>query len=151
VRSTHFSLNSANKHVFSIQLRPRLTSFELSWLAVCVPFSVNFEVRESYSCLTSLSRMGKSRLNSLEDTLGNTLPRRGDLFSTPAGDKDIESEVETKTSQPDSVLQVTDPNIVGWDGDDDPEKAVNWPSRKKWINITLLAILTLLTCVLLSY
>ncbi|KAK9319970.1 major facilitator superfamily domain-containing protein [Lipomyces orientalis] len=35
--------------------------------------------------------------------------------------------------------------IVDWDGPDDPEMALNWPLRKKWITVILLSTLTLLT------
>lgn len=38
-----------------------------------------------------------------------------------------------------------DPNIVDWDGPDDPEMAMNWPSKKKWTMTLLLSTLTLLT------
>ncbi|KAK1573273.1 major facilitator superfamily transporter [Colletotrichum navitas] len=35
-----------------------------------------------------------------------------------------------------------DPNIVDWDGPDDPENPLNWSPLKKWGNITLLSIIT---------
>ncbi|EMC91426.1 hypothetical protein BAUCODRAFT_327165 [Baudoinia panamericana UAMH 10762] len=38
-----------------------------------------------------------------------------------------------------------DPNIVDWDGPDDPANPQNWSPRKKWSNIAVLSILTLLT------
>jgi hypothetical protein len=34
---------------------------------------------------------------------------------------------------------------VDWEGDDDPEMALNWPARRKWTYIIMLASLTLLT------
>lgn len=33
-----------------------------------------------------------------------------------------------------------DPNLVHWDGPDDPENPQNWPLRKKW-GITILCVL----------
>jgi hypothetical protein len=36
-------------------------------------------------------------------------------------------------------------NIVGWDGPDDLDMALNWPARKKWTMTLLLGTLTLLT------
>lgn len=36
-------------------------------------------------------------------------------------------------------------NLVDWDGPDDPEKPINWPKKKKWTNLVLIATLTLLT------
>lgn len=38
-----------------------------------------------------------------------------------------------------------DPNLVDWDGPDDPEKPLNWTKKKKWSNLALIATLTLLT------
>lgn len=38
-----------------------------------------------------------------------------------------------------------DPNVVTWDGPDDPENPMNWPMKKKWTNIAVLSILTLVT------
>ncbi|KAI7220293.1 MFS general substrate transporter [Hortaea werneckii] len=38
-----------------------------------------------------------------------------------------------------------DPNIVDWDGPDDPSNPVNWSPTRKWTNIAVLSALTLLT------
>jgi len=38
-----------------------------------------------------------------------------------------------------------DPNIVTWDGPDDPTNPMNWTMRKKWSNIAVLSILTIIT------
>jgi hypothetical protein len=35
--------------------------------------------------------------------------------------------------------------VVDWDGDDDPENPLNWPSRRKATNIALLSCLTFVT------
>lgn len=40
---------------------------------------------------------------------------------------------------------VSDPNVVGWDGPDDPACPMNWPEKKKWTNIVAISIMTLLT------
>lgn len=53
---------------------------------------------------------------------------------TGAKEKVIE-EVETER----------DPNIVDWDGPDDPENPMNWPEKKKWLNVAVLSILTIIT------
>lgn len=36
-----------------------------------------------------------------------------------------------------------DPNLVEWDGPNDPENPKNWPTSKKWINTMALAAMTL--------
>ncbi|KAL5379049.1 hypothetical protein DPSP01_008684 [Paraphaeosphaeria sporulosa] len=38
-----------------------------------------------------------------------------------------------------------DPDIVDWDGPEDPENPLNWPDRQKWILIFILAMVTLVT------
>ena len=39
----------------------------------------------------------------------------------------------------------SNPDLVDWDGEDDPEKPVNWSSKKKWTNGGLLAAMTFVT------
>lgn len=51
-------------------------------------------------------------------------------------------EAETKQAE---IQDDDDPNIVNWDGPADPDMALNWPARKKWIMTLLLSSLTLLT------
>lgn len=38
-----------------------------------------------------------------------------------------------------------DVNLVDWKGPDDPEKPLNWTKKKKWTNMGIIALLTLLT------
>ena len=38
-----------------------------------------------------------------------------------------------------------DPNIVDWDGPDDPKNPINWSEKLKWANITVIASVTFLT------
>ncbi|PVI00283.1 MFS general substrate transporter [Periconia macrospinosa] len=51
----------------------------------------------------------------------------------------------TKTSPPPQETQDSDPDIVDWDGPDDPENPQNWPSRKKWGLVAILGTVTLVT------
>ncbi|KAL2435320.1 hypothetical protein ABEF94_014931 [Exophiala dermatitidis] len=44
-----------------------------------------------------------------------------------------------------TVTVTADPNVVDWDGPDDPENPLNWSPRRKWSNILLLAVMTTLT------
>ncbi|KAJ4303892.1 hypothetical protein N0V88_001492 [Collariella sp. IMI 366227] len=39
----------------------------------------------------------------------------------------------------------SDPNVVSWDGPDDPENPMNWTMKKKWSNVAVLSILTIIT------
>ena len=50
----------------------------------------------------------------------------------------------------DAVLEETearDPNIVDWDGPDDPENPLNWTSKRKVTATISIALITLLTYV----
>lgn len=60
--------------------------------------------------------------------------------SEEGGDIDIEAgpNKEEPTAE-------TDPNLVDWDGPDDPENPMNWSDKKKWLNVATLSILTLVT------
>jgi hypothetical protein len=58
---------------------------------------------------------------------------------------DEEKAIPATASKEDAIQDEDDPNIIRWDGPNDPEMALNWPSRKKWIMTILLSTLTLLT------
>jgi len=45
----------------------------------------------------------------------------------------------------DESTTTNDPNIVWWDGDNDPENPYNWPSWRKVVNCSLISALTFLT------
>jgi multidrug resistance protein len=62
--------------------------------------------------------------------------------SLRTSDKDLESahpsgsekdQAQENPSEPD------DPDVVDWDGPHDPHNPINWSSRKKWANISVLA------------
>jgi hypothetical protein len=47
--------------------------------------------------------------------------------------KDVR-DIETK--------EPADPNIVSWDGDNDPANPLNWSAWSKWMNVSILAVIT---------
>lgn len=59
-----------------------------------------------------------------------------------SNEKDMEKGVAEATSEEDK--EPRDPNIVDWDGPEDPDNPYNWPAKKKWANIAILSLLTLL-------
>ena len=59
-------------------------------------------------------------------------------------ERDIENAQPLKVFANSSEGPV-DPDVVDWNGDDDPEKPINWPAKKKWRNIFVISALTLLT------
>ncbi|KAH8658484.1 MFS multidrug transporter-like protein [Xylariales sp. PMI_506] len=42
-------------------------------------------------------------------------------------------------------MDVTDPNLVGWEEPDDPENPKNWPSRKRWAATLVMSLFTFIT------
>ncbi|KAK8243820.1 major facilitator superfamily domain-containing protein [Phyllosticta capitalensis] len=55
--------------------------------------------------------------------------------------EDVAAEQQAKK---DADIQ-QDPNLVNWDGEDDPANPMNWPEAMKWRNIALLSFTTLVT------
>jgi hypothetical protein len=62
---------------------------------------------------------------------------------------DAERDLENSNSVPSQEIKAEndakDPNIVDWDGPDDPASPLNWTGKKKWTNGALLATMTLIT------
>ncbi|KAL1966058.1 hypothetical protein VTN77DRAFT_4806 [Rasamsonia byssochlamydoides] len=54
-------------------------------------------------------------------------------------------DVERGSTPADDKSSPRDPNIVDWDGPDDPMNPMNWPFRKKFIATATISIITLLT------
>ena len=71
-----------------------------------------------------------------------TLDSEKDLEGAADTHRDVEKAGPTEDQ---STTQTIDPNIVDWDGDDDPEKPLNWPNSTKWRNVFTISALTLLT------
>jgi hypothetical protein len=69
--------------------------------------------------------------NNMESTSQNTVP------PVPAV---AEKDKHSGSHQPLN-------NDLDWDGPDDPDMPLNWPKSKRWINIMIVSILTLLTYV----
>ena len=62
----------------------------------------------------------------------------------------LDEEVRIDIAQKGGVTALTeeekaDPNLVFWDGPDDPQNPLNWSGKKKWGQIAVLSILTTLT------
>ncbi len=61
------------------------------------------------------------------------------------GERDIEKAGPTETTAEDPKDEPVDPNVVDWEGPNDPANPLNWTTNKKWSNIGILSFLTLLT------
>jgi hypothetical protein len=53
--------------------------------------------------------------------------------------------MDEKAVPDDDDNESRDPDVVAWDGPNDPENPMNWTDRKKWANIAVLSIMTLVT------
>lgn len=58
-------------------------------------------------------------------------------ISTHSDERTLESGTAIETEQ--------DPNIVDWDGPEDPANPQNWPASRKWGLIAILGMVTLVT------
>ncbi|KAH6648263.1 major facilitator superfamily domain-containing protein [Truncatella angustata] len=57
---------------------------------------------------------------------------------------DNEVDIEAGNDKRESADEV-DPNTVDWDGPQDPNNPMNWPDKKKWLNVSILSLLTIVT------
>lgn len=55
---------------------------------------------------------------------------------------DVALEEISKTER---VVSASAENIVDWNDSEDPRRPINWSNKKKWINCSIISILTLLT------
>ncbi|KAF4993930.1 hypothetical protein FDECE_13281 [Fusarium decemcellulare] len=67
-----------------------------------------------------------------------------------ASDRQSTPQAADDATQPESERKEVytpsrDADVVDWDGPDDPENPMNWPDKKKWLNIVLISVLTLVT------
>lgn len=53
--------------------------------------------------------------------------------------------VEEKSAGIERVVSVTSGNIVTWNDDADPRRPINWTNKRKWINCSIISVLTFLT------
>ena len=65
--------------------------------------------------------------------------------SSTRNDEDVEKAQPTAQTQPTSMTNHEDPNVVFWDGPDDPENPMNWSFKLKLGSVALVSTWTLLT------
>ncbi|KAL1836324.1 hypothetical protein VTJ49DRAFT_5308 [Mycothermus thermophilus] len=67
-----------------------------------------------------------------------TVVPEGDSAPATRDGSDNEKGIETSEDE-------KDPNVVSWDGPNDPLNPMNWTMKKKWTNIAVLSVMTLIT------
>jgi len=64
-------------------------------------------------------------------------------INNSARGSDVEKEIGGEVSK--VTTNDTDPNDVYWDGPDDPQNPLNWTAKRKWGNVAVLSLVTLIT------
>ncbi|KAL9076670.1 MAG: hypothetical protein Q9157_003587 [Trypethelium eluteriae] len=57
----------------------------------------------------------------------------------------IQASLEKEPEELEEVSEPPDPNIVDWDGPDDPMNPMNWPAGRRWGMIAVVSAITFLT------
>ncbi|KAL1864095.1 hypothetical protein Daus18300_007875 [Diaporthe australafricana] len=87
------------------------------------------------------------RQRSIAEQTSLALAKSRSNASHQNGTSDLEKGVtpEDKDAQAVTAEGESDPNIVWWDGPDDPENPMNWPSWRKVLTCTIISFLTFVT------
>ena len=71
-----------------------------------------------------------------------------DQHFQPAKNHDVENQPSLDKNSPDTATNEKtpkDPNLVDWDGQDDPANPLNWSSVKKIAAIGIVSLITMLS------
>ena len=93
----------------------------------------------------------KSLGASQDDTENKDESTSSDRIDPTTKEADLEANVSASSQTSDinekKEDQAVDPNIVDWDGPDDPENPMNWPAWKINAHIFLVSAVTFIRCV----
>lgn len=64
---------------------------------------------------------------------------------TPFQDIERDAVGTTVSEKQETETTIRDPDIVDWEGPDDPENPMNWPLKKKVVATATISLITLLT------
>jgi DHA1 family multidrug resistance protein-like MFS transporter len=97
---------------------------------------------------TSTGSFGSTAPDESEEKFNNDRsPQATDSASAPSSiddaDRDIEKEADTPKPKSRNDSQPSDPNLVIFDGPDDPANPQNFSKGKKWMITILLSLMTL--------
>jgi multidrug resistance protein len=88
------------------------------------------------------------QFRSTHQQYDNLDDRFGDVQDESANDTGDEGVTEKDLEKGDTAADkkhkepAKDPNLIVWDGPNDPENPMNWPARKKWIVTIALGLMT---------
>jgi multidrug resistance protein len=60
-------------------------------------------------------------------------------------EKQSTAEAVQESKVPEVTASPTDPNVIGWEGDNDPNRPQNWTKKKKWGSMAIVSSITFLT------
>jgi len=72
----------------------------------------------------------------------STLQKNEDEKSEDGKDRDVDLEKQGQNDHKDDGEEERDPNVVDWDGDDDPNNPMNWSSKRKWAIAVTMGLMT---------
>ncbi|KAH8805493.1 major facilitator superfamily domain-containing protein [Xylogone sp. PMI_703] len=81
---------------------------------------------------------------NMVDKNPNADEKASELAVPAQPDPDVERDSAAKEFL-ETPEEPKDPNVVDFEGPNDPENALNWPSRKKFLNILVVSLITLLS------
>jgi len=83
------------------------------------------------------SNLGLSKPSTTDPEKGT-----GSHPSTASGEDTVVAKVDPEAQHP---VDEQDPNVVWWDGTNDPQNPTNWSTALKWGNIAALSGITFIT------
>ena len=102
--------------------------------------------RESQTNIDNLEKKIESiekKIDGIAKKIGND---KDDTAELAQQSSDLEANVTTSSTTSDGngekEIELTDPNIVDWDGPDDPTNPMNWPQWKVKAHIFLVSAIT---------
>lgn len=96
------------------------------------PIAMGYNNADLEKAATSASRRSSKRQASRQQSESAKSSKSDEDKDVEKGDKDKEGDEEEK-----------DPNLITWDGDDDPENPQNFPKWRKWVITLAFSITTL--------
>lgn len=90
------------------------------------------------------SQGGDSTLEPAASSVpNNASPAAESSPTSTLNEKDVEKQDNPPEEKNEKDEEEEDPNLVDFDGPDDPYRPMNWPHGKKWLYATCLGLMTL--------
>ena len=83
-------------------------------------------------------------------SMSDAPPKASSDLEKETVETDLEAGIRSSSSskkEEDTQQAGSDPNIVDWDGPDDPANPMNWSEKLKWGNVAVISSITFLTYV----